>query len=198
MGKKEALLLDEVSLERTGWRSSRPLQVGVPHNGAGDVRLVDGRAHPALQMAAGTIERWRIINVSFGRCIRLSIGGEPFQILGTDGGFLSWPVTAREVLLAPGNRIDLAVGPFAEGTRVHVQGLPLAPGDPVGDFATVRVGARRISHAWVPKALKHIDPLVAMNSDIVVNQTVRLAPPPRRSTGRASSGTGACRTTSSR
>ncbi|MGA9522986.1 MAG: multicopper oxidase family protein [Myxococcaceae bacterium] len=175
---EKVLLLDEASLERMGWLPGSSLQVGLPRGRADDLRIVNGRAHPALRMAAGTIERWRIINVSFSSCMRLSIGGEPFQILGTDGGFLSWPVKAWEVLLAPGNRIDLAVGPFAEGSRVHIHALPLAPGEPAGDFATVRVGPHRKSHGWVPKALKRIERLVPSDTVVVVNQTVRLSGPP--------------------
>ncbi len=172
---EKVLLLDEVSLERAGWRPNGPMQIGVPRNGPGDLRLVNGRASPVLEMAAGTIERWRIINVSYSRCIRLSLGSEPFQILGTDGGFVSGPVEAREVLLVPGNRIDLAVGPFAEGSKVRIQALQWGPEEYPVDFATVRVGSRRSSHASIPRALKAIERLVPAGVEAVVSQTVRLS-----------------------
>ena len=46
------------------------------HDGReGDVRLVNGRAEPELTIAAGQVERWRIVNASSARYVRLSIGG---------------------------------------------------------------------------------------------------------------------------
>src|ERR671939_2139993 len=80
----------------------------------GDVLLVDGRQEPELEMAAGQVERWRIVNAANTRFVRLSIGGRPFTILGTDGGLITAPVQATEVLITPGERVDVAVGPFAE------------------------------------------------------------------------------------
>src|SRR5919197_328650 len=81
----------------------------------GDVLLVNGREQPELEIAAGQTERWRIVNAANTRFVRLSIGGRPFAILGTDGGLLPAPLEAREVLVTPGERVDLAVGPFSEG-----------------------------------------------------------------------------------
>ena len=43
------------------------------------------RAEPELTIAAGQTERWRIVNASSARYVRLSLGGLPFQIIGTDG-----------------------------------------------------------------------------------------------------------------
>ena len=48
----------------------------------------------------------------------------PFTILGSDGGLLEAPVLATEVLLTPGDRVDLAVGPFPDGDTIEgVAGL---------------------------------------------------------------------------
>src|SRR5690606_192602 len=94
------------------------------HDGReGDVRLVNGVAEPELTIAAGQIERWRVVNASSARYIRLSIGGEPFRILGTDGGLIEVPVTVDEVLLATADRVDIAVGPFEEGRELAVEAL---------------------------------------------------------------------------
>jgi FtsP/CotA-like multicopper oxidase with cupredoxin domain len=59
------------------------------HDGRqGDVRLVNGRVEPELALAAGQVERWRIVNASSARYVRLSIGGKPFRLMGTDGGLI--------------------------------------------------------------------------------------------------------------
>jgi FtsP/CotA-like multicopper oxidase with cupredoxin domain len=58
----------------------------------GDVRLVNGALEPELEIPAGTVERWRIVDAANTRFVRLSIGGKPFRIIGTDGG--SYPSLA--------------------------------------------------------------------------------------------------------
>jgi len=69
-----------------------------------------------LTVSAGQVDRWRLVNTSSARYVRLSIGGTPFRILGTGGGLVETPVVATEALLVPGDRLDIAVGPFDEGT----------------------------------------------------------------------------------
>ena len=100
---------------------------------------------PTLTIAAGQIERWRVVNASSARYVRLSIGGRPFTILGTTGGLLDAPVQVTEVLLVPAGRVDVAVGPFAEGETIQVESLKYHRGTIArskgGTFATVRGGA---------------------------------------------------------
>jgi FtsP/CotA-like multicopper oxidase with cupredoxin domain len=129
----------------------------------GDVRLVNGRQEPELEMPGGTVERWRIIDAANTRFVRLSIGGRPFTIIGTDGGLLPQPVSATEVLITPGERVDLAVGPFEEGERIEIEALPYdrGKGETARErFATLQVGAAAESSAHIPQKLRQIDPLV--------------------------------------
>src|SRR5438067_3317862 len=117
------------------------------HNGReGNVRLINGTSEQEFAIAAGQIERWGIVNASSARYVRLSLGGLPFQIIGTDGGFIEAPVTADEVLLPPGDRVELAVGPFEnEGEIYGIQDLPFYRGTgkkAVERFGTVRIAAR--------------------------------------------------------
>jgi len=162
---ERVLVLDDVQLDRKG-------QIKPPgwwiesHNGrVGNTRLLGGRNEPALTMAAGQVERWRIVNAASARYVRLSVGGRPFSILGTDGGLLNGPVTVSEVLLTPADRVDLAVGPFEEGEEIAVESLRHHRGKlgiPKREpFATVRVGPRAPSRAVVPKTLRCIAPLVS-------------------------------------
>ena len=86
---------------------------------------MNGRQEPELEIAGGQVERWRIVNAANTKYVRLSIGGRPFSIIGTDGGLLSEPREASEVLVTPGERVDLAVGPFDEGEEIEIEALPL-------------------------------------------------------------------------
>jgi FtsP/CotA-like multicopper oxidase with cupredoxin domain len=132
------------------------------------VRLVNGEQEPELEIAGGQIERWRIVNAANTRFVRLSIGARPFAILGTDGGLLPSPLQATEVLITPGERVDLAVGPFAEGELLEIEALPYDPGK--GEtaserFAVLRVGPAAPSQADIPDALRSIDPLVPADAE---------------------------------
>src|SRR5512133_1322493 len=107
-------------------------------------------------MAAGLVERWRLVNAASSRYVRLSIGGRQFTILGSDGGLLEAPVVVTEVLLTPGDRVDLAIGPFAEGDSIEVVSLAYDRGmvkEPATRYATVRVGPPAPSQASIPATL---------------------------------------------
>ena len=161
---ERVLVLDDVALDKRG--QIKPLGGWIEnHDGRqGSTALVNGRATPELTMAAGQVERWRIVNAASARYVRLSLGGRPFTLLGTDGGLVTVPTTMTEVLLAPADRVELAVGPFAEGEVLAVEALPydrktVARAKTV-QFATLRVGPARPSQAVIPERLRDIEPLV--------------------------------------
>ena len=154
----DVMLDDDAQVEPPGGWIER-------HNGReGGTRLVNGRQEPELTIAAGQVERWRIVNAASARYVRLSIGGRPFTIIGTDGGLIPAPLTVTEVLLATADRVEIAVGPFAEGEVLEVVSLKYNrrsitwPHDET--FATLRVGAPAPSRASIPAMLRHIEPLV--------------------------------------
>ena len=100
LDREQVLVLDDVKLDRKG-RIAKFGGFVQWHDGReGDARLVNGKVEPTLDMAAGQLERWRVVNASSARYVRLSIGGAPFRLLGTDGGLLEAPVTVNDVLLA--------------------------------------------------------------------------------------------------
>jgi FtsP/CotA-like multicopper oxidase with cupredoxin domain len=158
------LVLDDVALDQH--RQIKPPGGWIErHDGRlGSVRLVNGKSMAVFDVAADQVERWRIVNASSARYIRLSIGGRPFRILGTDGGLLTRPFTTSEVLLAPADRVDLAVGPFAEGETLAVEARRYYQGSmkrsTSESLATVRVGPPAPSRAVIPEVLRHIEPLV--------------------------------------
>lgn len=175
LDRERVLVLDDVKLDRRG-RLSRFGGLREKHDGRlGNVRITNGRSDPILDLAAGQVERWRVINASSSRFVLLSVGRRPFRILGTGGGLVPAPVTTTEVLLPPAQRADLAVGPFAEGEVLAVESLPYdrgMPKDPGGRYATVHVGAPAPSRARIPSELRTIEPLV--NGESRPNRTVNL------------------------
>jgi FtsP/CotA-like multicopper oxidase with cupredoxin domain len=161
---ERVLVLDDVALDRRG--QIKPPGKWIEHHDGrqGSTTLVNGRSQPELVMAAGQVERWRVVNAASARYVRLSIDGRPFTMLGTDGGLLTAPVSMQEVLLAPADRVDLAVGPFAEGETLHIESLRYdrrtVARSKVDRFATLRIGPAAPSRAVIPERLRHIEPLV--------------------------------------
>jgi FtsP/CotA-like multicopper oxidase with cupredoxin domain len=171
------LVLDDLKLDRHGAIASFG-GLKQRHDGReGDVRLVNGHAEPELSMAAGQIERWRIINASSARYVRLSIGGAPFRIIGTDGGLIERPVTVTEVLLPAADRVDVLVGPFAEGETLDAQALRynrMTMGRRGADsFAKLSVGPAEPSAAVIPERLRVIPALA--RPDARPNRTVKMS-----------------------
>ena len=182
---ERVLVLDDVKLDRAG--RIAPLGGLIErHDGRqGDTLLVNGDARAELTMAAGQVERWRIVNAASARYVRLSIGGRPFTLLGTDGGLLAAPVTVTEVLLTPADRVDIAVGPFTEGERVAVESLPYdrrtVARTKRSKFATIAVGASAPSRAVIPATLRRIEPLVT--GPVTPTREVHLGVRPSLTTG---------------
>ena len=171
------LVLDDVNADSTG-RLAKFGGLRERHDGReGDIRLINGKAEPALTIAAGQVERWRVINASSARYIRLSLGGKQFRIIGTDGGLIEAPVEVSEVLLPPADRVELLVGPFEEGEELSIDALRYSRSTfkrrGNESFGKLAVGAAAPSIASIPARLRAIEPLAA--SDATPNRTVNFS-----------------------
>jgi FtsP/CotA-like multicopper oxidase with cupredoxin domain len=160
---EQVLVFDDLKLDGMGQLAKFGGLVQWHDGREGDTRLVNGMCEPDLTIAAGQIERWRIVNASSARYVRLSIGGAAFQILGTDVGLIEAPVAATEVLLAPADRVELAVGPFEEGESLAIESLAYwrttFKRRKTEPFATLHVASPRPSVAVIPARLRTITPL---------------------------------------
>jgi FtsP/CotA-like multicopper oxidase with cupredoxin domain len=173
---ERVLVLDDVKADAKG-RLAKFGGFVERHDGReGDIRLINGQREPALSMAAGQTERWRIVNASSARYVRLSLGGAPFRIVGTDGGLIEAPVEATEVLLPPADRLEILVGPFAEGTQLAIESLRYSRTTikkrGTERFGTLTVGPAAASRAEIPARLRRIDPLAP--PDATPTRVVRL------------------------
>jgi FtsP/CotA-like multicopper oxidase with cupredoxin domain len=175
--REQILVLDDVNADKQG-RLAKFGGFRERHDGReGDIRLINGKAEPQLTIAAGQVERWRIINASSARYVRLSLGGMRFRIIGTDGGLIETPVEATEVLLPPADRIELLVGPFTEGEVLSIDSLRYLRSTMKmrGDerFGTLVVEQAKPSIAAIPARLRTIEPLAA--ADATPNRKVKFS-----------------------
>lgn len=141
------------------------------HDGReGDILLINGKENPAFDMHAGQTERWRFINASSAKYFYLSLGGRSFKIIATDGGLLEMPREATEILLTPGERVDIIAGPFNQGETVAIESLPYNRMTTIkskqAQYASVKVGQSKPSLAIIPQRLRRIEPLAPQNAPV--------------------------------
>ena len=171
------LVLDDLKLDRTG-RIAKTALFDRHTGREGQLLLINGQATPTFEIAAGQVERWRIVNACSARYARLSLGGRPFRVIGADGGLSGTVETVTERLLAPGDRVELAVGPFDdEGAEIAIESLPYRRTRMKWprrvQWGTLRVGPRAPSYAVVPDAPSVVTPLVP-TGPVTANRIVRL------------------------
>lgn len=148
------------------------------HDGReGDTNLINGKENLKLLMHAGQTERWRIVNAASARYFKLDLEGKPFKVVATDGGLLEFPRTETELLITPGERFDIVVGPFEEGEAFSINSLPynrvtMLKAKKQG-YGNVQVIESKQSVAMVPEILTHIETLAPQ--DALVTRKVKLS-----------------------
>jgi FtsP/CotA-like multicopper oxidase with cupredoxin domain len=153
------------------------------HDGReGDTLLVNGKESSTLHMHGGQMERWRLVNAASARYFKLSLEGKPFQVIATDGALLEAPRTETELLITPGERYDIVVGPFDEGEEFSIETLPynrVTFARPKKQtYASVQVLERKPSRAYIPAVLNEIPVLAAQNA--TVTRKVKMSVEPSR------------------
>jgi bilirubin oxidase len=139
----------------------------------GNYVLVNGQYQPALAINPGQSQRWRILNATNARYLRLALDQHSFTLIGTDGGLLGAPVPGlSEILLAPAQRVEVIVtAALAAGASAALLSLPYERGamgmDMMGSSSStlplLTVGYSRSAPLPVamPTALRPIAPLGA-------------------------------------
>lgn len=91
----------------------------------GNTFFLSGHVMPTIAIRSGEVQRWRIINASAARVYRLSLGGQTFTQVGSDGGLFEHPVDMKEILLSNSERVEILVhGTGAPGSSTVLQSLP--------------------------------------------------------------------------
>jgi bilirubin oxidase len=96
----------------------------------GNYVLVNGQYQPILGINPGQSQRWRILNATNARYLRVALDQHSFTLVGTDGGLLAAPMPGlSEILLAPGQRVEVIVtAGLAAGAAAVLKSLPYERG----------------------------------------------------------------------
>ena len=117
------IVLSDVGFDRHGVPDSPTSGgwAGTVFGREGDYVLVNGKVNPVLRARAGAPQRWRIVNAAKSRFFALEMEGQVFEVIGTDGGLQEYPVMTDQLLVTPGERVDVIVRPTGKpGTTMAV------------------------------------------------------------------------------
>ncbi|RPF27314.1 multicopper oxidase family protein [Georgenia muralis] len=118
------------------------------HGLEGRAVTVNGVVNPRIDIAPGQVQRWRLVNACVARFFRLSLAGHTLHVVGTDGGLLEKPYAVGELLLSPGERVDLLVkASGSPSTSYKLLSLPYSRQGAMGGdqvtLATLTYGGKR-------------------------------------------------------
>jgi FtsP/CotA-like multicopper oxidase with cupredoxin domain len=120
------LVLSDISFDAKGKLEPADSggSAGMVFGREGDYVLVNGRTHPVLRARPGAPQRWRIVNAAKSRFFYLDLEGQPFTVIGADGGLQERPEVSDVVLVTPGERVDVIVTPKGKaGTPLTLRAM---------------------------------------------------------------------------
>ncbi|MEQ9668302.1 multicopper oxidase family protein [Coleofasciculus sp. G2-EDA-02] len=106
--QEELLVIQDFDLD-SGGQVITPHPMEQMHGREGQLITINGKVNPTLSIPSGGLLRLRIANASPSRFYRLSLEEHPFYLIATEGGSISEPVEQQELLLTPGQRVDVLV-----------------------------------------------------------------------------------------
>lgn len=122
---------------------------------SGEFIAVNGKVWPYLEVEQKKY-RFRMLNASNQRFYRIRLSsGQPFTIIGSDGGLLQRPVTVDQIILAPAERCDMIVD-FSQhevGTQIEMTNdatVPFDFGAPPDPDTTGRIMQFRVVESDTP------------------------------------------------
>lgn len=121
-GDQELLLVLQDKRIQNGQLTYTPTMGEVMTGYTGEYILVNGR-HAPFHNVATRYYRLRILNGSTARVYNLGLSdGQPFDVIGSDGGLLAQPVSVTSLILAPGERADILVSftGYAVGKEMYL------------------------------------------------------------------------------
>lgn len=106
--REEFLILKDFALTRNG-QISPANHMEQMMGREGSIVTVNSEVNPTFSIPTGGLLRLRLVNASIARFYRLAIEEHPLYIIATDGGAIGEPVEVRELLLSPGERVEVLV-----------------------------------------------------------------------------------------
>jgi FtsP/CotA-like multicopper oxidase with cupredoxin domain len=102
------MILKDISLSGSE-PAPHSMMMDYMHGKEGNIIMVNGQVNPELRLLPGEIQRWRVLNASSARWYRLKLSNHQLHLVGTDGHWLDRPYARSEILMAPGERVDVLV-----------------------------------------------------------------------------------------
>jgi FtsP/CotA-like multicopper oxidase with cupredoxin domain len=90
----------------------------------GPVITLNGQVRPTLRLPQTGLLRLKLLNASPSRFYRLRIADHPWTLLATDGGAIAAPTELQELLLVPGERVEVLIRSNGSPQRYPLQLLP--------------------------------------------------------------------------
>jgi len=120
----------------------------------GNAVLANGKLFPYLDVQPA-LYRFRVLNGSNSQFYNLSLSnGQLIAQIGTDQGLLPAPIAAKAVLLAPGERADLAID--FSGSAGEELTLRIGPVEEIMQFRVGRGAAKKVP---MPEKLREVVPI---------------------------------------
>lgn len=163
------LVLKDWALDRNG-EVPEPSMMQRVTGREGSLITAGDALNPRFTVPAGGLLRLRILNASPSRFYRLKLEDHPMYVIATDGGPLPAPSATEEILLSPGERVDVLVQadraagayrllnlPYSRG-GMGMMGSPSRPNEP-GILAAILYEGRAEPAVALPGTFAAIDPL---------------------------------------
>lgn len=117
------LLLQDFAIDR----QDKPLQ---PHPLAqrwgreGNLLMGNGQQNPIIELPQNGLLRLRLINASASRIYQLQLPEHPWYLIATDRGAISEPTELEDLILSPGERVELLIPGKREPGDYEIRSLP--------------------------------------------------------------------------
>jgi len=150
---ERVLVLDDIRLDAEGAISEYLDDTAKMMGREGKTLLVNGLVDPRLDVAPGSLVRFRFVNVANGRFFNLRLPGHKLRVIGTDGGLVPKPYDVDTLLISPGERYDVVTRiEGAAGAAIDLVNEPYERGHESGGAAPMRVMRVGVSDAPRPSA----------------------------------------------
>ena len=120
------LVLKDFAINRSG-NIPNPGHMAQMTGRIGNLLTTNGQFNPALRIAQGGLLRLRLLNASSSRFFWLSLEEHPFYLIATDGGAIAAPVEVNDLVLAPGERVEVLVRGDQEPGQYRLLNQPFNP-----------------------------------------------------------------------
>lgn len=148
------------------------------HGLEGNIVMVNGQVNPRMNIRPGQVQRWRIVNACTARFFRLSLSNHTMYLVGTEGGLLDKPYPVSELLVSPGERVDLLAKATKNSGSYKFLSLPYSRMGMMGGqqvtLATLTYGGSRLNQT-LPAVVDPSAKRVVMDTSTLPKKSMSLS-----------------------